>query len=170
LPDAEKSRRALAAATEGGGPAIVEPIALIAPCVVAFSRGPGAGIALGPIRAAFDELVAGPSPDEANAGASSFFSSETASVVSSVRLTDGLLVVDFAELRTLIPNASTSCGSEALLAQLNSTAFQFSEIDRVRYRIEGSCDDFANWLQRDCFDADRSGQQHDVPTSERASG
>ncbi|MDH3679954.1 MAG: GerMN domain-containing protein, partial [Acidimicrobiia bacterium] len=128
------------------------------------------GLGVDPIRAAFDELIGGPSPDEASAGATSFFSSETANVVSAVSLTDGLLVVDFADLRTLIPNASTSCGSEALLAQLNNTAFQFSDVDRVRYRIEGSCDDFANWLQRDCFDADRSGQQLDVPTNERASG
>jgi hypothetical protein len=123
-----------------------------------------------PIRTAFDELVAGPTAEETGAGAGSFFSSESADTVISVTLTDGLLIVDFTDLRPTIPNASTSCGSEALLAQLNATAFQFADVDRTRYRIEGSCDDFANWLQRECFDTDRSGRQLDVSINERASG
>lgn len=123
-----------------------------------------------PVRAAFEELVAGPTTDEVEAGAGSFFSADTADVVSAVSLSGGLLIVDFADLRSLMPNASTSCGSEALLAQLNSTAFQFAAVDRVRYRMAGSCDEFGNWLQRDCFDADRGGQQRGVPTNERASG
>ena len=85
-------------------------------------------------------------------------------------LTDGLLTFDFRDLRPSIPNASTSCGSEALLAQLNGTAFQFAEVERTRYLLDGSCQDFANWLQRTCFDTDRSGRQLDVTTNERASG
>lgn len=123
-----------------------------------------------PIRAAFVELVGGPTREETAAGAGSFFSAETAGMVSSVALADGLLVVDFVDARSLLPNASTSCGSAALLAQLDNTAFQFPAVERVRYRIEGSCDEFANWLQRECFDVDRAGQQLDVPTNERASG
>ena len=119
---------------------------------------------------AFAELVAGPTAAETDAGAGSFFSSQTADVLSSITLTDGLMVVDFIDLRPLLNNASTSCGSEALLAQLNATAFQFSDVDRVRYRIEGSCDEFANWLQGECSDTDRDGNQLDVPTNERASG
>jgi len=98
------------------------------------------------------------------------FSSMTADVVKSAILTDGLLTVDMTDLRPLIPNASTSCGSEALLAQLNSTAFQFAEVERTRYLLDGSCQDFASWLQRECFDTDRSGRQIDVTTNERASG
>ena len=70
----------------------------------------------------------------------------------------------------MIPNASTSCGSEALLAQLNGTAFQFADVERTRYLLDGSCQDFANWLQRTCFDTDRSGRQLDVTTNEQASG
>ena len=123
-----------------------------------------------PVRAALDELVAGPNAAEADAGATSFFSADTADAVIATSSTDGLLVVDFVDLRPIIPNASTSCGSEALLAELQSTVFQFPEVERVRFRIDGSCDDFANWLQRACFDLDRSGQQLDVPTNERAAG
>ena len=119
---------------------------------------------------AFAELVAGPTAAEIEAGAGSLFSDETADVVRAITRTDGLVVVDFVDLRPLIPNASTSCGSMALLAQLNATGFQFDDVDRTRFRIEGSCDDFANWLQRECFDTARSGEQLDVPTNERASG
>ena len=65
-------------------------------------------------------------------------------------ISDGLLTVDFADLRPVIPNASTSCGHLSLIAQLNGTAFQFGEVDRVTSRIDGSCDMFFNWLQTDC--------------------
>ena len=137
--------------------------------VAAFPRpvDPGAD----PIRAAFDALVAGPTADEEALGAGSFFSADTADTVESVTLrTDGLLIVDFGDIRPLIPNASTSCGSAALRAQLDATAFQFDDVARARYRIAGSCDDFGNLLQTECFDSDRSGAQLPVPTNERASG
>jgi hypothetical protein len=116
------------------------------------------------------ELVAGPTAAEEEAGASSFFSADTASVLQRVALTDGLLVVDFIDMSGLIPNAGTSCGSAALLAELNNTVFQFDEVERVRYLLEGSCDDFGNWLQTECIELDRSGGPVEVPTSERASG
>lgn len=136
--------------------------------VEAFPRTIGAREDL--IRAAFDELVAGPTEVELDAGAGSFFSPATAGTVESVTLSDGLLIIDFRDLRSLIPNASTSCGSEALLAQLNHTAFAFQTVGRVRYRIDRSCDEFANWLQRECFEVDRAGRQLDVATIERATG
>ena len=136
--------------------------------VEAFPRSIPAG--LDPVEAALSELVVGPTVDETAAGAGSLFSAATADVVTSVTLNGGLLLVDFADLPALIPNASTSCGSEALLAMLNSTVFQFSDVDRVRYLIDGSCDAFANWLQRECFDTNRNGAQLDIPIIERAAG
>lgn len=136
--------------------------------VRAFPRdvAPGAD----PIRSAFDQLVSGPTDTESDAGAGSFFSAQTTGTVDSTTLTDGLLVVDFNDLRPLIPNASTSCGSEALLSQLDSTGFQFELVERIRYEIEGSCDAFAEWLQRECFEIDSNGRRLTVATNERASG
>lgn len=121
-------------------------------------------------RSTFVQLVAGPSESEIVAGASTFFSSKTADVINSVVVSDGLMRVDFADLRTLIPNASSSCGSQALLSQLNSTAFQFTEVERTRFSIEGSCGDFASWLQRECFETNKEGQELGLPTSEQAGG
>ena len=112
-----------------------------------------------PIVAAFESLVAGPTIDEQASGAGSFFSAETTGVVASAVADDGVLVVNFDDLRSVIPNASTTCGSMALLAQLTTTAFQFDDVERVRYEIDGSCDTFAGWLQRECMEYTRDGAQ-----------
>ena len=103
-----------------------------------------------PVAAAFGLLVAGPTTDERAGGASSAFSDATAGSVRSATVDGDVLTVDFKDLRVEMHNASTTCGSEALLAQLNGTAFQFTGVERVSYTIEGSCEAFFNWLQRDC--------------------
>jgi hypothetical protein len=64
-------------------------------------------------------------------------------------------VVDFHDLRPLIPSASTSTGSRLLLAELNGTIFPSPKIDAVEYRMEGSCDLFWEWLQADCWTVTR---------------
>jgi spore germination protein GerM len=109
-----------------------------------------------PIEATFELLTAGPTRGEQAEGASSYFSTETTGMLRSVSLDSGLLTVDFDDLRPVIPNASTSCGSFSLIAELNETAFQFPEVERVTYQIEGSCDTFFNWLQRDCKEYSRT--------------
>jgi hypothetical protein len=116
-----------------------------------------------PIVAAFESLVAGPTIDEHASGAGSFFSAETTGMVASAVADDGVLVVNFDDLRSVIPNASTTCGSMALLAQLTTTAFQFDDVERVRYEIDGSCDTFAGWLQRECMEYTRDGAQPAQP-------
>jgi spore germination protein GerM len=107
------------------------------------------------VETAFQLLVAGPTSDEEAEGASSFFSAETEGMIRTVQIVDGLLTVGFDDLRPVIPNASTSCGSFSLIAQLNGTAFRFEEVKRVTYQIDGSCDTFFGWLQRDCQEYSR---------------
>lgn len=116
-----------------------------------------------PIVAAFESLVAGPTIDEEASGAGSFFSADTTGMVASATVNDGVLAVNFDDLRSVIPNASTTCGSMALLAQLTTTAFQFDDVERVRYEIDGSCDTFAGWLQRECMEYTRDGAQPAQP-------
>jgi hypothetical protein len=124
-----------------------------------------------PIGGAYEQLVAGPTAAEVAVGAGSFFSEETAGSVLSVSLEEGFLAVDFADFRLQLNNASTSCGSASLLASLNQTAFQFSDVERVRYSIFGSCNVFYNWLQRDCRDQTRAGSVSvDVDIYQQASG
>lgn len=109
-----------------------------------------------PIGFALDQLVAGPTAEERALGAHSFFSSETADAIRSVNLRpDGLLIVDFADIRSTIPNASSSCGGSAFVASLNDTVFQFPAVNRVQYQFNGSCDDFFQFLQSSCHVIER---------------
>jgi hypothetical protein len=101
----------------------------------------------GVLRASLDALLAGPTPEESAAGISSWFSAETAGMLRGVTLADGHAVVDLADLRPVIPNASTSAGSALLLHQLDSTVFRFPSVETVEYRLEGSCERFSEWLQ-----------------------
>jgi hypothetical protein len=112
----------------------------------------------GVLRASLEQLLAGPTDAEQSAGLSSWFSEKTERMLLSVTLeANDTAVVDLGDLRSVIPNASTSAGSEILLAQLNATVFQFPTVASVEYRIEGSCDAFFEWLQRGCEVIERPG-------------
>ena len=101
------------------------------------------------LRVTLDELLAGPTAAERAAGLSSWFSASTAGYVRQVTLDAGRATVDFGDLRSVIPNASTSAGSRLLLSQLDATVFQFPTVTSVIYRIDGSCQTFGEWLQLD---------------------
>ena len=101
------------------------------------------------MRTTLDQLLAGPTAPEVTAGLTSWFSSATAGDVRGVTLSSGEAIVDFADLRLVIPNASTSAGSHLLLSQLDATVFQFPAVTSVLYRIDKSCETFGEWLQLD---------------------
>lgn len=96
---------------------------------------------------AMEQLLAGPTPEEAR-GLATQFSSETAGMLRSVAIRHGVASIDFKDLRTVVPGASTACGSASLLSQLTATATQFPTVRRARYSINGSEAAFYNWLQR----------------------
>jgi spore germination protein GerM len=106
-----------------------------------------------PIEGAFAALLGGPLESEE---ASSWFSSATANALRSVALAEGVLTVDLDDISSLISNASSSCGSAALLAQIEATAFQFSEVEEVIVQFEGDCEAFFNFLQMSCTTLVRS--------------
>jgi hypothetical protein len=103
-----------------------------------------------PAGQALRQLVRGPTDEEQRSGYTSFFSPETADIVRDLRFDGRRVAIDFHDFRHLIPNASTSAGSEAFLRELNATVFQFPEIRDAEYLIDGSCEAFWNFLQRDC--------------------
>jgi spore germination protein GerM len=110
---------------------------------------------LDPIQGAFEALLAGPT--QAEAGATSWFSADTVDALRSVTLADGLLTVDLDDLSSVISGASSSCGSAALLAQLQATGFQFPEVQAIEFQFEGNCEVFFNFLQMECTVIDRLG-------------
>ena len=111
----------------------------------------------GVLRTALNALVAGPTPSEQSEGITSWFSADTAGMVVDVTLADGVAVVDFDGRLddTIESNVTTSAGSEALLAELDATVFQFATVTSVEYRLGGSCDAFWQWLERTCHQVTR---------------
>ncbi len=102
------------------------------------------------VEAVLRALLEGPTEEETASGVSSFFSSATRDLLSSIEVEEGLLIVDFHDFRSLMPNAGSSAGSSAFLSQLNGTLFGISGVRGIEYRIEGSCEQFWNFLQREC--------------------
>jgi spore germination protein GerM len=102
------------------------------------------------------ELVKGPTEAEKNAGLTSWFSAGTTGTVIAVMAAGGEFEVDVTQWNTLIPNASTSAGSQMLLSQLNSTMFQFDFVQSVTYTLDGDCAAFWEWLQSGCHTVTRA--------------
>ncbi len=97
---------------------------------------------------AMTQLLAGPTDAELAEGLGSWFSADTAGMLRAVEIEDGVARISFAtELRSTIPNASSSCGSAGLLAQLDATATQFATVDRAVYSLDGDVTAFYEWLQ-----------------------
>lgn len=94
-------------------------------------------------------LLAGPTAAERARGYSGWFSEKTAGHLRSIRIADGVAYVDFRIFARDIPNASSSCGSALLLAQLEQTAKQFTTVNRAVYSFDGSRRAFYEWLQLD---------------------
>ena len=105
-----------------------------------------------PISTALINLFFGPREAEKEAGYSSFFSKDTDYILHSVKVRKGMAYVDIKDIRSIVPNASSSCGSAQLLAQIRETLQQFSEINDFRVAIDGDPAPFYEWLQIGCAD------------------
>ena len=101
-----------------------------------------------PLTGALEALLAGPTDAERDEGYWSWFSDETEGMLRSVEIVARTVMVDLEDLRPVIPNASTSCGSSILLSQLDTTALAAAEgAASVLYLLEGEHDVFYEWLQ-----------------------
>lgn len=101
-----------------------------------------------PLIGALAALLRGPTPDERADGYGGWFSAETAGMLRSAEVLDATVHADLDDLRPVIPGASSSCGSAALLAQLDTTALAAApDATGTRYTIEGSAERFYAWLQ-----------------------
>lgn len=98
-------------------------------------------------QAAMQALLRGPTGEEARRGYTSWFSATTVDALGGIEVQDGVARADFSRLDRLIPNASSSCGSSALLSALDNTLRQFSGVSRTRYSLDGDETAFYLWLQ-----------------------
>lgn len=94
-----------------------------------------------------EELLAGPTAHELVSGYTSWFSAETAGMLRSVDVSEGVAHVDFENFAPLLNNASTSCGSASLMSSLDRTVTQFVEIEKAVYYFDGDAVAFYGWLQ-----------------------
>lgn len=149
-----------AVATSASSPQALTPSGLAAVKVFAARGGPGSSCARvyslrrtvatpAVLTGAMRALLAGPTAAERRRGYGGWFSSKTADRLRAVHVRSGVAYVDFHDLRRVIPNASSSCGSALLLAQLNKTATQFAGVRRAVYSFNGDRPAFYEWLQRD---------------------
>lgn len=99
------------------------------------------------LRGALEALLRGPTAAERRRGDGGWFSARTAGMLRSVWIARGVARVDFRDFRRIVPNASSSCGSTLLLAQLDRTATQFPTVRRAVYSFDGSTRVFYEWLQ-----------------------
>ncbi|MFA5024494.1 MAG: GerMN domain-containing protein [Patescibacteria group bacterium] len=99
---------------------------------------------------ALKELFKGPTAVEKTQGYFSWFSSNTKDVLKSVKVENEIAYVDLVDLRQIIPNASTSCGSAEFLAEMETTLKQFPTIKKVVFAIDKKPTIFYEWLQIGC--------------------
>jgi hypothetical protein len=102
-----------------------------------------------PATAAVSQLLAGPTAAERAAGYTSGFAATTAGTLRGITVADGVALVDFSDFRASLPGASSSYGSQALLAELDATLTQFPSIHLAVYSFNHDVDAFYAWLQRE---------------------
>lgn len=100
--------------------------------------------------AALQQLFLGPTPAEKENGYVSTFSAATRDILIRVRVRGDTAYVDLNDVRQIIPNASTSCGSAAFLAEMGTTVQEAAKVRRVLYAIAGDPAPFWEWLQIGC--------------------
>lgn len=104
------------------------------------------------LTAALLALLAGPTEAERAAGFRSWFSAETAGRLNDATIgDDGHAVINFQTFSHMIPNASTSAGSEHLMAEIGATVAQFPAVQTFEVQFDGSCDLFGDWQQTGCI-------------------
>lgn len=100
--------------------------------------------------AALEALLAGPTPEEAADGYSSWFSEATADALLGVKVEGDTAYVNLADLRQVIPNAGTSCGSGQFMASLNATTTNATGASKVLYAFDGDPVAFWDFVQVGC--------------------
>lgn len=99
---------------------------------------------------ALEQLFRGPTNAEKAQGYSSFFSSKTGHILKSVKIVNSAAYVNLADIRSIIPNASSSCGSAQLLSQIEETLKHDRKVSKVIIAINGDPQTFYDWIQIGC--------------------
>lgn len=96
------------------------------------------------------DLFGGPTTEEKRKGYTSVFSSQTAFAVESVSLQNGVVAINLSDIRSLIPNAASTCAGAELLNAIHQTLAQFKEVTTVVIGIQGDARKFYDWVGLSC--------------------
>ncbi len=96
------------------------------------------------------QLFQGPTAEEQAQGYTSVFSPKTAGILIWAKVQGNTAYINLQDLRSIIPNASTSCGSAAFFAQADTTVKAATSVSRVIYAINGDPAPFYEWMQIGC--------------------
>lgn len=105
---------------------------------------------LGVAKTSLEELFKGPNEEEKAQGYVSWFSEKTKDILKSVKIENGTAYVDLKDIRQIIPNVSTSCGSAEFLAEVETTLKQFPTVNKVIIAIDAKPSTFYEWIQIGC--------------------
>ncbi len=119
----------------------------IAPNVV-YPRVRQVPAALGEFEAVLTGLLGGLTPDEEEAGFGTFFGPATAASLESVEFRGGHVVVDFNDA-IIVNGMSTSTGGLYFNAEILANLFQFSQVNSVELRFNGSCEAWSTLFEGD---------------------
>jgi|GEM_PF-1889595 len=102
-------------------------------------------------RAALDLLFQGPTASEKSAGYQDFWITQNnANKLKRVFIKNDIAYLDWEDIRQVIPNASTSCGSASFFAPIQNTLLQLTGITKVIHAINGDPKTFYEWMQMGC--------------------
>lgn len=98
-------------------------------------------------RAALDELFKGVTDEEKAKGFWSFDRESTTGIVKGLRIKTGAAYLNFTKRAfETLGNATTSCGG-GFWPMVEETLMQFKTVKKVYYAVEGSTNDFYEWVQ-----------------------
>ena len=91
-------------------------------------------------------VVKGPTDEELESGFQEHWISDE-SFLNSVKFENNVVYIDWKDIREMVPNASTSCGSQSFVAPFYNTLMEVQMVSDVVHTIEGSEDIFNEWMQ-----------------------
>lgn len=119
-------------------------------CAIVFERRREVPSTEAVATAALNQLFAGPTEAEREAGYRSPFSATTAGLLKRVFVEHGTAYVDLNDPRALLPGATSSCGAAEFNAAIERTLRQFSTVRRVILAIDGEPRGFYEWMGETC--------------------
>lgn len=98
-------------------------------------------------KTALEELFKGVTKEESAKGYVSFTPEETKNILKSIKIKNNSAYINFNKIvYEQLGTATTSCGG-GFFSSIEQTLFQFPNIKKVFYAIEGSPRDFYEWVQ-----------------------